>query len=78
MERETLIKKTLDQLKHLPDYKLKIISEYVDFLSSKVDDRVLSENIKELSMQSKSFEFLKEEEDLYSVSDVKERYNEKG
>ncbi|MCH8535833.1 MAG: hypothetical protein LAT51_12240 [Flavobacteriaceae bacterium] len=78
MERETLIKQTFEQMKRLPDYKLKAISEYVEFLSCKVDDELLLENIKELAMQSHSFEFLNEEEDLYSVSDVKERYNEKG
>lgn len=78
MERETLIKHTLEQMKRLPDYKLKVISEYVEFLSNKVDDQVLLENIKELAMQSNSFQFLNEEEDLYSVLDVKERYNEKG
>lgn len=50
------------------------IKDYVDFLLSRVDDRIISEGIHEYVSDSKSFDFLNDEEDLYSVDDLKERF----
>lgn len=44
------------------------------FLASKIDDKIISEGIKTLASTSKSYEFLHNEEELYQVSDVKEKY----
>lgn len=41
---------------------------------SKIDDKIIQEGMQKLSYESKSFDYLNEEEDLYTVNDVKERY----
>ena len=34
--------------------------------------------MEKLQSESKAFKFLEEEEDIYTINDVKEKYNEKG
>lgn len=74
MDRETLIKQAIKKLNQLPESKIQEINDFADFLLSKLDDIVLQEGIQKLASDSKSFEYLKEEEELYSVNDLKERY----
>lgn len=74
MTREKLIEKTIDRLSKLPDHKLKEVSDFAEFLLSKIEDRSLTDGIQQLAADSKSFKFLENEEDLYSTSDLKETY----
>lgn len=74
MTREKLMEKTMDALSKLPDKKLKEVSDFAEFLNNKTEDRKLTEEIQLIGAGSKSFRFLEEDEDLYSVSDLKERY----
>jgi hypothetical protein len=74
MTREKLIEKTINRLSKLPDQKLKEVSDFAEFLLSKIEDRNLTEGIQKLAADSKSFKFLEDEEDLYSASDLKETY----
>ena len=74
MERQVLLKKTLRNLTHLPDWRLQEVSDYIDFLLQKNQDKILLEGIKEMASNSKSFHFLEEDEELYSDSDLIEKY----
>ncbi|QOI97475.1 MAG: hypothetical protein HRU69_08220 [Flammeovirgaceae bacterium] len=74
MTREILIKKTIDNLRKLPDQKLKEVSDFAEFLLSRIENQIVIEGIQKLVSDSKVFKFLKDEEDLYSVNDLKERY----
>ena len=74
MTRETLIKKTIDNLAKLPDQKLKEVSDFAEFLLNRIKNQLMTEGIQELVSDSKSFKFLESEEDLYTVKDLKERY----
>jgi len=74
MTRQVLIDKVLKKIKLLPDSKLEEINDFADFLLNRLDDRILTEGIRNMAADSKAFEFLNEEEDLYSVNDLKERY----
>jgi len=74
MTREKLIKKTIDSLSKLPDQKLKEVSDFTEFLLRKIEDINLTDSIQKLASESKSFKFLEEDEDLYSESDLKEKY----
>ena len=74
MTRKTLIKKTIDNLSKLPDQKLKEVSDFVEFLLEKTEDTILTEGIKRLANQAKTFKFLEEDDDLYTVNDLKEIY----
>lgn len=72
MNREILINRTISNISLLPDLKLKEISDYVDFLLKTYDNKKMTEGIMELT--SKSFEFLNEEEEIYDVSDLIEKF----
>lgn len=77
MDRQVLIDNTLNKIRQLPDARIKEINDFADFLLSKIDDKIIQEGIQKLTAESKAFEFLKEEDDLYTLNDLKERYNEK-
>ncbi|MCJ8164787.1 hypothetical protein MKJ04_08020 [Pontibacter sp. E15-1] len=74
MTRQLLIQKTLENLSKLPEQKLKEVSDFTEFLLSKVEDSMLTEGIQHLASESQVFNFLEEDEDLYSEDDLKEKY----
>ncbi len=74
MTRETLIKKTIDNLTKLPDQKIKEVSDFAEFLLNRIENQLMTEGIQKLVLDSEAFRFLEEEEDLYSVNDLKEKY----
>ncbi len=74
MTREALIKKTIDHLTKLPDQKLREVSDFAEFLLNRIENQLMTEGIQKLTSDSKAFEFLEEDEDLYSLNDLKERY----
>lgn len=74
MNRQTLLNDTVKKLNQLPDKKIMEVQDFVDFLLSRIDDNLLVEGIRKLTSDSKSFDYLKEEEDLYTVNDLKEKY----
>lgn len=74
MNRNELLERTIESIKKLPHDKLKEVSDFAAFVLSRVNDNLLSEEITELNAQSKSFQFLEEEDDLYTVNDAKVKY----
>jgi hypothetical protein len=73
MNRQILIDKTLNKIRQLPDAKIKEINDFADFLLSRIDDKIIQEGILKLTSESKAFEFLKDEDDLYTLNDLKEK-----
>lgn len=75
MNRNQLIKDTLEKIEKLPDFEIGEVNDFAGFLLSCLDDKMLVEGIQQLSSDSKTFEYLNNEEDnLYSVNDIKEKY----
>jgi hypothetical protein len=74
MDRKGLIDRVIRKIKLLPDIKIREVNDFADFLLSRIDDKITLEGIQKLAIDSKVFEFLKDEEDLYSVNDLKEKY----
>jgi len=74
MERNDLIENTILKIRQLPDAKIREIHDFAEFLAMKIDDQILQKGIQELTSQSSAFSYLNEEEDLYSVNDLKEHY----
>jgi len=74
MSREALINKTIQSLDKLPDYRVKEVADFAEFLLSKIESQTITHGIQELASQSKSYEFLENEDDLYTVNDLKEKY----
>lgn len=74
MPGETLINRTLATLSKLPLDKVKEVSDFADYILKKYDEEILQKGIEKLISESKAFNFLKHEEDLYTVEDLKEKY----
>ena len=74
MTKELLIDKTVGYLKNLPDNKVEEVADFTEYLYQKQEEYILNKGIQKLTSESKSFEFLKEEDDLYTLNDLKERY----
>jgi hypothetical protein len=74
MNREILIQEAFKKIKKLPNAKLEEVNNFADFLLSKLDNQLINENIKELTSNSSSFDFLNEEEELYDENDLKEKF----
>lgn len=74
MTKEILIQKTIKRLSHLPSDKINEVLDYVDFIAKKYEDEILQKGITTLVASSNTYKFLKDEEDLYSVNDLKAIY----
>lgn len=77
MSKKELIEKTLASLEKLPADKVAEVSDFADSILQRNEDKQVTDGIAQLSGQSKSYSFLNEEEDLYTLNDVKAPYNAK-
>jgi hypothetical protein len=74
MNKEKIILRTIQILEKLPLDKIKEVNDFADYLLSKLDDELLTKGIQKITEENNAFKFLEEEEDLYRVEDLKERY----
>lgn len=75
MDKEVLIKRSIKSLQKLPTKRINEVVDFIDFISEKYrDEIILKKGIQTIVEQSISFSFLKNEEDLYSIKDLKEKY----
>lgn len=72
MDKQVLIENTIVKIKQLPESKLMQVNDFVAFLLSRAEDKIMLEGIQKLASDSKAFEFQKEEDDLYTMNDLKE------
>lgn len=75
MTRELIIERTLKAINGLPPEKAEEISDFAEFVIKRYEEYRLTEGIQQLASNSQAFDFLKSEEDIYSVADLKELYN---
>ena len=71
MTNAQLVNKTILNIQKLPLNKVQEVNDFVEFLLNKIDDQIITEGIKSLVQDSKTFQFLENEPDLYSVNDLK-------
>ena len=74
MNRKVLIDNTINKISQLPETKIQEVNDFAVFLLSKTEAKILQEGIQRMVAESKSFDYLKDEEDLYTLQDLKERY----
>ncbi len=75
MDKEILIQRSVKSLRKLSEQRISEVADFIDFISEKYSNECdLQSNITKMVEDSNSFEFLKDEEDLYTESDLKERY----
>lgn len=76
MTKEKLIKRTTGIIQMLPERKAEEIADFADFILKRFEEDTLSEGMQQLVSEPGAFSFLKEEEELYSESDLKELFDE--
>ena len=74
MSREEIIEKTIRVLNMLPEDKGAEVADFADFILHKIEENDLQKGIEHISASSGSFDFLNDEEELYTVEDIKEKY----
>jgi len=75
MTRQIIIERTLNAINRLPEDKAEEISDFADFVFKRYEENELKQGIQKMISESQSFEFLNNEEEIYSVADLKEVYN---
>ncbi len=75
MTRQAIINRTIEVINRLPEEQANEISDFANFLFTKYENQLLTNGIQKMMLDSKSFEFLEEEEELYSIIDLKEKFN---
>jgi hypothetical protein len=75
MTRQAIIERTIKIINQLPEEKAKEISDFADFVIKKYEDGRITVSIQQLASKSQAFEFLNDDEDLYSSDDLREKYN---
>jgi hypothetical protein len=74
MTKEAIIEKTLQTLNVLPAEKAEEVADFADFILKKHEEYTLQKGIYKITEDSEAFNFLNEDEVLYSVKDIKEKY----
>lgn len=75
MTKQLIIERTLKVINQLPEDKAQEISDFADFVFKRYEEQELTNGIQKLASESHVFEFLHNEDDLYSIADLKEVYN---
>ncbi|OYU97802.1 MAG: hypothetical protein CFE21_03965 [Bacteroidetes bacterium B1(2017)] len=75
MSRQSIIERILNAINQLPDEKAEEISDFADFVFKRYEETTLLNGIKKLSAEATTFDFLNQEEEIYSIEDLKEVYN---
>lgn len=75
MTKKYIIEKTIQAINRLPTDKAMEISDFAEFITKKYENYLLSEGIQHMVSESETFDFLSTEEDLYSESDIKQKYS---
>lgn len=75
MNKQSIIERTLKAINQLPEDKAEEISVFADFLMKRYDEQKLTEGIQKLAANSQAFNFLNNDEDIYTEDDLKEVYN---
>ena len=74
MTDQQLLSNAIKYIKKLPRNKAEVVIDFAKYLYLEYEDELIKKSIMKLASESKSFEFLKDEEDLYSMKDVKVKY----
>lgn len=76
MTKKLIIEKTLGVINLLPEGEAEEIFSYAEYVLKRYEERKLVAGIQQLASQGATFDFLKEEENIYSSADLKIVYND--
>lgn len=67
MTRQAIVDKTIHAIQRLPYEKAQEVSDFAEFLAQKYEDIELVASMQQLMQESKTFAFLNDEEELYTI-----------
>ena len=76
MTKKAIIERTINIINQLPESKAEEISDFADFVIKRYEEKTLTEGIQKIISDSESFNFLNNEEDIYSEKDLKLIFSE--
>lgn len=74
MSRNQLVEQALQTISLLPEDKISEVVDFASFVLKRYEENQLQQGIERLVETSDTFAFLHTEEDLYTLDDLKERY----
>ena len=74
MTKQAILKKTMQDISRLPEWRIREVSDFVEFLLQKNEEKELVNELQSNASKSKSFHFLEEEEELYNDEDLTEKF----
>ena len=74
MSRQQLVEQALQAINQLPEDKISEVVDFASYILKKHEETTLQAGIQRLVETSDAFAFLHDEEDLYTLDDLKERY----
>lgn len=74
MSRHQLVEQALQTINQLPEEKISEVVDFASFVLKRHEETQLQKSIERLVEMSGTFAFLRDEEDLYTLNDLKERY----
>ena len=76
MTRQIIIERTLKIINQLPEDKVLEISDFADFIFKRFEEHEITKGVQTMVTESQAFDFLKNEEEIYSLADLKAVYND--
>jgi hypothetical protein len=74
MTKQAIIEKTIKAINELPEEKAEKVADFADIVLKQYEENILQKGIEKLIEQSGTFQFLLDDEDLYTDEDIKEKY----
>ncbi len=67
MTKQVIIERTLKVINQLPEEKAEEISDFADFVFKRYEEQELIIGIQKMTSESQVFDFLKAEEEIYTI-----------
>ena len=74
MSRRQLVEQVVQTINQLPEDKINEVVDFASYMLKKHEETILQKGIEQLVETSNTFAFLHDEEDLYTLDDLKERF----
>ena len=74
MEREVLLEKMIGRIEQLPTNRIQELNDFVEFISRRNDDILITQGLQRIANSSKTFDFLDNDPELYTINDLKVKF----
>lgn len=75
MTKQAIIERTIGAIHRLPQEKAEEVLDFLMVLLKRYEERSLTEGLHHLATTASTLDFLQDEEELYTLADLKQVYN---